>query len=132
MTGHLRWAITACAMTTWCAAAVAGVSELWGRTGELWRADGRLPDFSHAGYHCGDDPIPKPSVATSVRLFGAKGDGVTDDTKAFQRAIDATAEGAIRVPRGRYVITDFVYIRRPKIVLLANHPISASFISPPR
>src|SRR6185503_6442966 len=36
----------------------AQVSELWGRGGERWSPRSRLPDFSFAGYHFGDDPIP--------------------------------------------------------------------------
>ena len=34
-------------------------SDLWGKDGEKWKPDSRLPDFSYAGYHCGEDPIPK-------------------------------------------------------------------------
>jgi hypothetical protein len=44
----------------------------------------------------------------SVRDFGAKGDGSTDDTAAFQRALDAasTAGGAVvHAPRGNYFFT---------------------------
>ena len=45
-------------------------------------------------------------AATSVRDFGAKGDGTTKDTAAIQRAIDAAAKrggGTVAVPPGRYV-----------------------------
>jgi Pectate lyase superfamily protein len=41
----------------------------------------------------------------SVREFGAKGDGKTDDTAAFQRALDAAAQaggGTVQAPRGAY------------------------------
>lgn len=41
----------------------------------------------------------------SVRNFGAKGDGQTDDTVAFQRALDAVGQaggGTVRAPRGNY------------------------------
>jgi hypothetical protein len=41
----------------------------------------------------------------NVRNFGAKGDGKTDDTAAFQKALDkATADGGgvVAVPRGNY------------------------------
>ncbi len=57
-------------------------SALWGEQGEKWSAQSRLPDFSFAGYHCGEDPIPRVAVAASIRDFGARGDGVTDDTTA--------------------------------------------------
>jgi hypothetical protein len=69
-------------------------SALWGAQGEKWTADGRLPDFSRAGYHEGEVPIPTVPQATNVKDFGAKGDGVTDDTKAFNAAIAATTRGA--------------------------------------
>ena len=45
------------------------------------------------------------SAALSVRDFGAKGDGATDDTAAFQHALDAAARaggGTVHAPRGNY------------------------------
>lgn len=47
---------------------------------------------------------PPPS-ALSVMDFGAKGDGKTDDTAAFQKALDAAAQtggGTVVTPRGNY------------------------------
>ncbi len=86
-------------------------SALWGRQGELWSADSRLPDFSYAGYHRGERPLPALRPDCSVKDFGAVGDGQTDDTRAFQRAIERSAGKTILVPPGVYVITDFLYIR---------------------
>ncbi|QHL90229.1 hypothetical protein GVO57_04485 [Sphingomonas changnyeongensis] len=54
----------------------------------------------------------------NVRDFGAKGDGVTDDTEAFNRAARADAEwswdllSSIIVPAGRYRITGTVFLRK--------------------
>ena len=44
---------------------------------------------------------PPAGSEVSVRDFGAAGDGKTDDSGPFQRAVDSGA-GDIRVPRGRY------------------------------
>lgn len=92
-------------------------SGLWGKAGELWTPSSRLPDFSFAGYHFGEDPLPTVPVAANVRDFGAKGDGTHDDTQAFQDAIASTSSGAILIPPGRYVITDILWIRKPNLVL---------------
>lgn len=92
-------------------------SELWGKDGEKWSAASRLPDFSFAGYRSGEAPIPDVPIKSSVRDFGAKGDGETDDTQAFIKAIEATNNGAILIPAGRYKITEILYIRKPNIVL---------------
>jgi hypothetical protein len=83
----------------------------------LWRADGRLPDFSFAGYRRGERPLPKVDVVTDVTRFGANGSDTADDTVAFRKAIAATGRGAIFIPAGRYVISDIVEIRKPGIVL---------------
>lgn len=47
-----------------------------------------------------------PMSSTSVRRHGAAGDGVHDDTDAFQAAIDAlpASGGVVSVPSGRYLI----------------------------
>ncbi|HEY3322569.1 MAG TPA: glycosyl hydrolase family 28-related protein [Planctomycetota bacterium] len=97
-------------------------SELWGKNGEKWNPSGRLPDFSYAGYRMGEVPIPSPAVKCSVKDFGAKGDGSTDDTKAFQDALKKTTGGAILIPAGKYVITDFLEIDKSNLVLRGEGP----------
>lgn len=60
---------------------------------KLYQTDYYTDEYVIAGY--------------TVQDFGAKGDGVTDDTKAFQDAIDAAAAAGgctIWVPEGRYAI----------------------------
>lgn len=96
-------------------------SLLWGEKGEKWVASGRLPDFSRAGYHEGATPPNLPQAA-NVKDFGAVGDGQTDDTKAFQAALAATKSGALFVPPGRYVITDYLRISRSGVVLRGAGP----------
>jgi hypothetical protein len=55
-----------------------------------------------------DRRLPSYTGVFNVKDYGAKGDGVTDDTKAIQAAIDA-AEGAgggtVFFPEGKYLIT---------------------------
>ena len=112
-------------------------SDLWGKDGELWSPESRLPDFSFAGYHCGEDPLPNEKAVTDVCRFGAKGDGKTDCTEAFKKAIEATDKGVILIPAGRYIINDIIWITKPGIVLRGAGPgktilsMSVSFLSAP-
>lgn len=52
-----------------------------------------------------DTNIREYETTVSVRDFGAVGDGVQDDTPAFQAALDAVKdkEGAVTVPAGTYL-----------------------------
>ena len=108
----------------------ADCSKLWGKAGERWSEKSRLPDFSFAGYHSGEAPLPEPPVASNVRNFGAKGDGKHDDTAAFVQAIAATESGAILVPAGRYVISDILWIKKPNIVLRGEGPDRSVLVFP--
>ncbi len=50
---------------------------------------------------------PRPAAFLNVRDFGAKGDGSTNDTSAFQTALDRCAAlggGEVLVPAGDYLI----------------------------
>jgi hypothetical protein len=95
----------------------AGTSALWGVKGELWNPLGRLPDFSYAGYHAGEKAIPTISVIANVKTFGCLGDGKTDDSPCLQNAIDATDLGALFIPKGRYLLTRQIQIRKSGLVL---------------
>lgn len=52
----------------------------------------------------GDDVAEAMRGAVSVKAFGAAGDGSTDDTAAFQAAVDAAGNGTVVVPPGVYRI----------------------------
>lgn len=53
-----------------------------------------------------------------VSDFGAHGDGITDDTEAFQIAIDSLAEGEpLTVRQGRYLISRPLVIRTIGVVM---------------
>ncbi|OQB84585.1 MAG: Pectate lyase superfamily protein [Planctomycetes bacterium ADurb.Bin126] len=95
----------------------AETSQLWGTSGEKWDPAGRLGDFSFAGYRRGEKPFRIPAGRASVADFGAKGDGKTDDTEAFRKAIDAGAGKVVLIPPGRYVLGDLLEIRSSTLVL---------------
>lgn len=55
----------------------------------------------------------------SVKFYGAKGDGVTDDTAAIQSCIDATgADGVIVIPAGNYMVSNLSVINKPGICIM--------------
>src|SRR5271156_5182724 len=56
----------------------------------------------------------KAAAYLSEASFGAKGDGVADDTAALQKAIDAVADttrqGIVFIPQGHYRLTHPLYV----------------------
>ena len=55
----------------------------------------------------------------NVRDFGAKGDGVADDTAALQRCFDRLDDGmTVYVPRGTYAVSSTLVLRHPRKRLL--------------
>src|SRR5262245_20231860 len=57
------------------------------------------------------------ALAGDVRSFGAKADGLADDTAAIQKAVDAG--GAVRFPAGTFRLTHTVTIELEKTGLVA-------------
>ncbi len=112
------------------AIAFGGNSKLWGTKGELWKADGPLPDFSFAGYQRGEKPIPVRKADVSVADFGAIGDGETDDTAAFLKAISESAGKVIGIPEGHYLITNILEIRKSGTVLQGAGPDKTILVCP--
>ncbi len=90
----------------------------------------RIPDFSLAGYRMGMRPIPTVNVVTHAQAFGAKGDGVTDDTQALRAAIEATRGGALLLESGRFVLRDALSITRPGVVLRGRGPEKTVLVIP--
>jgi hypothetical protein len=52
-------------------------------------------------------PVPYP---VNVKEFGAKGDGIADDTRAIMAAVSKAGDGLLEFPRGRYRITQTIDI----------------------
>ena len=92
-------------------------SELWGKNGEKWTPASRLPDFSYAGYHSGEEEIPELPVKANVKDFGAVGDGLSNDTEAFLNALKSVSNGAILIPEGTYKITNRLLMDKSNVVL---------------
>ena len=92
-------------------------SSLWGKEGEGWNKN-RLQDFTHAGYKQGLESLPRFDVKINVRALGAKGDGITDDTKAFREAIrQCPPHSALLIPAGTYILSDTLIIGKGGITL---------------
>ena len=101
-------------------------SDLWGETGENWNPRNRLPDFSYAGYHMGERPIPTVPVWKDLKKdYGARGDGVADDSTELLHAIEdfpGTSPGALYLPQGTYRISERIVVRKPYLVLRGDGP----------
>lgn len=70
-----------------------------------------LHDFSYAGYHMGDDPIPSDIPGETVDVtqapYHADATGQMDATSAIQAAIDAVGDaggGVVYLPAGTYKV----------------------------
>lgn len=74
----------------------------------------------------GDVIVPLPPASTWVNLqtLGVRGDGVSDDTVAIQKAIDE--HPTLYIPMGRYLVTDTIHLR-PDTVLIGLHPSMTQF-----
>jgi len=81
-----------------------------------------LPDFSYAGYHFGENPIPEATgkIVNAVD-FGVKANDGLDDSKALLKAIKAATEtdGSVilQLPAGRIILSEVLYIERSNFVL---------------
>lgn len=69
--------------------------------------------------------LPLTGTWSNIKAFGAKGDGVTDDTAAFREAIDKSA--VIYLPQGFYRVTDTLLLKA-ETVLIGLNPISTRIL----
>lgn len=79
-------------------------SKKWNRRAALAGGAGGLAVLALAPRFAGGEALP-PRRTVSATQFGARGDGQSDDTDAFQQACDALAGGGVlEVPAGDYRI----------------------------
>ncbi|MGM0532164.1 MAG: right-handed parallel beta-helix repeat-containing protein [Bacteroidota bacterium] len=73
-------------------------------------------------YLCNAQDTTSDSQSESVHDFGAKGDSITDDTEAIQRAVDS-GDGQLVFPSGTYRVTKPIDIDLDKVgpVVLEGH-----------
>ncbi len=94
-----------------------------------------LHDFSYAGYHRSELPLPEPSSfpgsLVSVVDFGADASGETDSTAAFQAAIDALSPGGGRVwvPPGTFRIDATLAVESSGVVIQGEGPTSRVYFT---
>jgi sugar lactone lactonase YvrE len=69
-------------------------------------------------------PLPSSDSWVNLRALGARGDGVTDDTDAIQKAINQHT--TIYIPMGRYLVSDTIHLK-PDTVLVGLHPSATQF-----
>lgn len=86
-----------------------------GTNGETYRFDGTdwllIQEFDGTAINEVDNRLTSQlaDIATNVKSFGAKGDGVTDDTLAIQNAIDevsARGGGFVKIPAGTFIASN--------------------------
>lgn len=70
-------------------------------------------------------PVPAMDTWVSLAKYGAKGDGVTDDTKALQEAV--SKENILYLPQGIYKVTDTITLKKD-ITLIGMSPITTQII----
>ena len=120
-----KWGVVAascvlCLIAT-TAATASETSALWGKNGEKWNPQSRLPDFSYAGYHCGEAPLPDPPRGVSVKEFGRRATA----SRMIRRPSWTrwpSGPSAIEVPAGRDKIKTILEIKRPGVVLRGAGP----------
>ncbi len=86
--------------------------------------DYSLHDFSYAGYHNGEAPLPTPSGPTfSVLDYGADATGLTDSCPAIQAAIDDASDaggGVVYLPAGEYRCEDLLSVAASGVVVMGD------------
>jgi sugar lactone lactonase YvrE len=69
--------------------------------------------------------LPAMTSWINLKELGAKGDGVTDDTKVIRDAVDKYQ--TIYVPQGLYRVSETI-LMKPNTILIGLHPIATQFV----
>lgn len=86
-----------------------------------WKAETSLPDMVPT-----DIPsLPAVEAWINVKTLGVKGDGVTDDTRSIQDAVDKFP--ALYFPQGIYKISETIKLK-PNTALIGLHPIATQIV----
>jgi hypothetical protein len=85
-----------------------------------------LPDFSYAGYGFGIEPIPEVKTVIKISDHGAIPDDGKDDSAAIKAALAAANDSKtpvrIQFDKGRYILTEILWLERSGIVLSGMGP----------
>lgn len=75
-----------------------------------WQSEGLLDDIIESALNTELDVVKDriSIIRKNIKLYGVKGDGITDDTKRIQSAL--SGGGYFYFPDGDYVITDTIHI----------------------
>ncbi len=83
-----------------------------------------LPDFSYAGYHFGNEPIPtgnNSATVLSVINYGASPNDASDDTVAIQNAISAAENKSgsviLEFPAGKFKLSEIIFLKRSNFIV---------------
>jgi len=115
----LAMSILAIALQSNPAAALTS-QQLWDEYAANPDQHSNIPNCSFAGYKQGDVPPPTVPVVASITDFGGVGDGTTDNTWAFRKAIKAVfarGGGALLIPEGTWLVEKMIRMDRPGVVL---------------
>jgi hypothetical protein len=92
--------------------------ELYGRSGELWKPDGRLIFAGYAGYHTGSRSDPDGGRSDEKASPSSGPRATTWPTTPTPSSPPSPAtEGVLLIPAGRYIITKQIDIKKSNFVL---------------
>jgi hypothetical protein len=81
-----------------------------------------LPDYSYAGYHFGEVPLPqKTEQVINAKDYGVIANDDLDDSKALLKAIKTAnslkGDVVLQLPAGRLILSEVLYLERSNFVL---------------